>query len=250
MLKIFRSVLAVIGVVLLTNAAYLWTVSNCNVGLILLTVIGVLLVIYSIFMCGIHKLLNNRFGTWLKVFLLLATAYFAFTSTMIAMSANNDTATFSEDAVIVLGAAIRGEQVTRPLAYRLNAALTYHQLNPDAYIIVSGGQGNGENITEAEAMERYLTERGVNPEKIVPEIRATSTYENFLFSKQILDKLLPNGYEAAYITNGFHTFRAGRLAKSAGIMVHRMHARSSILTLLPDYLRECCAVGLMWITGK
>lgn len=250
MLKIFRSVLAVIGVVLLANAAYLWCVSNCNVGLILLTAIGAILVIYAAFMRLIHKLLDNKFGALVKVLLLLATAYFAFTSTMITMSATSDTATFNEDAVIVLGAAVRGEQVTLPLAYRLNAAINYHTLNPDAYIIVSGGQGNGENVTEAEAMEKYLTERGVNPEKIVPEIHATSTYENFLFSKQILDKLLPNGYEAAYITNGFHIFRAGRLAKTAGITVHRMHAQSSIITLLPDYLRECCAIGLMWITNK
>ena len=105
-------------------------------------------------------------------------------------------------------------------------------------------------ITEAEAMERYLIKKGVNPEVIIREEQATSTFENFLFSKEILDKKLSKNYKVAFITNRFHLFRAGRLAKSAGLSAQRMHADSDLITLLPDYLRECCAVGAMWLTGK
>lgn len=249
-LKLFRTLLGAVGTVFFINAAYLWCVSNCNTGLILLTLIGIVFMVYAAFTQGINRLLNNKFGTYVKILAFLGTVYFLFTSSMIAMSATTDTATFKEDAIIVLGAAVHGDQVTRPLAYRLDAAVRYHKINPDALIIVSGGRGHGESITEAEAMERYLTEKGVNPEKIVPEAHATSTYENFTFSKRILDKKFPDGYKTAYITNGFHIFRAGRLAKSAGLITQRMHAESNLLTLLPDYLRECCAVGLMWLTGR
>lgn len=247
---LFRIFLILIAMVLLLNAAYLWTVSNFNLGLLLLTILGGFLLLYALFSRLFHFLLNNRLGRWIKFFILLATAYFIFVSSAITMSAATDTASFKEDAVIVLGAGIHGEEVSRVLAYRLDAAVTYHKINPTAYIVVSGGQGAQESITEAEAMKRYLVKRGVDPAVILKEENATSTYENFLFSKQILDETFPDGYKVAFISNRFHLFRASRLAKSAGLSAQRMHADSDLVTLLPDYLRECCAIGYMWLTGK
>ena len=246
----FRLCLCVIGTILLTNATYLWVVSNFNLGLLLLTLLGVSVLTYSAFMGIIHKLLSNRIGAIIKCFLVLICAYFLFVSTLIATSAARDTANYSEEAVIVLGAGVHGEIVSKVLAYRLDAAVKYHKSNPKAYIIVSGGQGAQELITEAEAMERYLVQKGVNPEKIIKEERATSTLENFKYSKEILDKKFSDDYNVAYITNGFHLFRAGRLAKSAGLSAKRVRANSAITTLLPDYLRECLAIGAMWVKGN
>ncbi len=246
----FRLCLYIIATLLLANAAYLWVVSNFNLGLLLLTLLGGSILTYAIFMRLIHKLLDNRIGRIIKWLIVLCCAYFIFVATTITMSATTDTASFKEDAVIVLGAGVHGERVSKALAYRLDAAVRYHKVNPDAYIIVSGGQGAQETITEAEAMERYLIQKGVNSERIIKEEQATSTYENFLFSKKILDEMFPGEYKVAYITNSFHLFRAGRLAKSAGLNVQRVRAGTSAATLLPDYLRECCAVGAMWVRGK
>ena len=77
---------------------------------------------------------------------------------------------YDEDAIIVLGAGIRGEQVTRILANRLNTAIEYHKKNPSAKIIVTGDQGQGrrEFIPESLAMKRYLIAIGI-PEEIIFE---------------------------------------------------------------------------------
>ncbi len=245
-----RFILFLTAIIILVNVAYLWLVSNTNLGLILATVLGVLLLFYALIFDGFNRLLETRFGGTIKTILFICFIGFAFIASLITMSGNMDTVTFQEEAVIVLGAGIHGKTPSKPLIKRLETTLRYHKLNPEAYIVVTGGQGAQETITEAEAMKRYLEMHGVNPKKIIKEEQATSTYENFLFSKAILDETLANGYKTAYITNSFHTYRAGRVAKSAGLTASRMHAENELLTLLPDYLRESCAVFLYWLTGK
>ncbi len=250
MKKLFRILMGIFATILLINAAYLWAVSNCNTGLLLLTAIGGALLLYSLFFNIINHLLDNRFGSIIKTLIFIGAITFTFITTVITMSSTTDTVNFKENALIVLGGGIHGEEVTRPLAYRLNAAVLYHKKNPDALIVVSGGQGVQELITEAEAMERYLLRHGVAPEVIIREEQATSTYENFLYAKTLLDERLPKGYKTAYTTNRFHIYRAGRLAKSAGVIASRMQADSDWITLIPDYLRECCAIIKMWMIGK
>lgn len=248
---VFRLILGIIAAVLLLNAGYLWLVSNINLGLLLLTGIGSVFLLYSLLFDLINRLLDNKFGRIIQFFICIAAVFFVFTVTLISRSASTNTVNYKEDALIVLGAGIHGRQVSRPLAYRLNAAVTYHRKNPDAIIVVSGGQGPQELITEAEAMENYLLAKGVDPNKILREEQATSTYENFLFSKKLLDERLGNQYKVAYTTNNFHIYRAGRLAKSAGVTSPaRMRADSDWVSLLPDYLRECCAVAVMWLTNR
>lgn len=250
MKALFRMVLAVIALFILSNAGYLWLVSNYNLGLILTTALGAALLLYALLFDWINRLLDNRFGRVLKGLLLLLTATLIFVGTLISVAGRTDTVTYKEDAIIVLGAGIHGDQVSRVLAYRLDAALQYHKKNPDAFIVVSGGQGPQETISEAEAMERYLLARGAAPDKILREEQASSTYENFLYAKALLDGRLTKPYKTAYITNRFHIFRAGRVAKTAGLISTRLHASNDPMTILPDYLRECCAVAAFWIRGR
>ena len=65
----------------------------------------------------------------------------------------------------MLGAGIKGERVTLTLANRLNKAIEYHNANPESIIIVSGGQGRGEAISEAFAMKRYLVAHNIDEAK-------------------------------------------------------------------------------------
>ena len=104
----------------------------------------------------------------------------------IAVYGQYDNADYNEDAVIVLGAGINGDKVTYPLKVRLDKAIEYHKLNPDALIVVTGGQGFQETVTEAYAMEKYLVQNGVEASKIIKEEKATSTNENMRFSKKLL----------------------------------------------------------------
>ncbi|MBE7047978.1 MAG: YdcF family protein [Ruminococcaceae bacterium] len=245
----FRFLLATIGLLILMNAGYLWMVSNYNLGLLLATILGCVFLLYALLFNVINRLLRNTFGRIIKVSILITATIFIFISTLISVAGRSNTVTYQEDAIIVLGAGIHEEQVSRVLAYRLDTALQYHKMNPHALLVLSGGQGPGETISEAAAMERYLLARGADPAKIIREERATSTYENFLNSKELLDATLKTPYKIAYITNQFHMYRAGRIAVTAGLFPTRFHAQNDLITLLPDYLRECCAILNFWIRG-
>ena len=159
-----------------------------------------------------------------------------------------DNVNYNEDAVIVLGAGIRGDRVTVPLAYRLNAAIEYHKKNPDAMIVVTGGQGYQETITEAEAMEGYLLRKGVDPSKIIKEEKATSTNENMRFTKEILDEYFEGDYSVVVVTNNFHIYRGVQIAKMEGFeKVHHKHAGLKWYNMAPCYIRESLAVLKMWV---
>jgi len=165
----------------------------------------------------------------------------------IAVVGNIDTATFEEDAVIILGAGIRGDMISLPLAYRLNKGIEYINKNPNAVIVVTGGQGPQESITEALAMEKYLISKGIPKNKIIKEEKATSTYENFKFSKLLLDDYFKKPYKVTYITNDFHIYRAGQLAKIAGIDATSYGAELQWYAVPTTYLREFLAVLKLWV---
>jgi uncharacterized SAM-binding protein YcdF (DUF218 family) len=160
------------------------------------------------------------------------------------------TVTYREDAVLVLGAGIKGESVTKTLANRLDAALEYNQRNPDAPIIVSGGQGPGEYITEALAMERYLTAAGIAAEMIVKEEQAYSTYTNMVFSKALLNNLFNETQPTVVIvTNDFHMYRSAQFAKAAGITAAYLPAPTPWYGYPLNFCREAAAVIKMWFFG-
>ncbi|MEG0180910.1 MAG: YdcF family protein, partial [Peptostreptococcaceae bacterium] len=110
--------------------------------------------------------------------------------------------------LIVLGAGLDGYEVGNILKSRLDKAIEYYNLNKDTQIIVSGGQGKDELISEAEAMSRYLIEQGVNKKQIIKEDKATTTLENIKFSKEILKNRKDENEKLLIVTNEFHLTRA------------------------------------------
>lgn len=117
------------------------------------------------------------------------------------------------DHVIVLGAQVRGTVPSRALRRRMERAVAAAAENPDAVLILSGGQGRGEDITEAECMRNYLVEAGVEEERMILEDRSTSTHENLLFSDRLTG--CSKG-KCGIISNDFHICRALLMAKKAG----------------------------------
>ena len=117
------------------------------------------------------------------------------------------------DCVIVLGAQVRGERPSRALRRRLDRAAEYARENPDTFLILSGGQGPDEGISEAECMRRYLTKQGIPEERLRIEDRSTSTRENLIFSAEFLDKETDR---VGIVTNNFHIYRAMMLARGQG----------------------------------
>lgn len=142
------------------------------------------------------------------------------------------------DYIIVLGSRLNGDTPSQLLKYRLDAAFTYHQSFPKAMIIVSGGKGNGEYISEANAMKEYLIKKGINENLIIEEDKSTNTNENIIYSKKTLDSLNKDDYNVTIITNGFHCYRSKLLANKHNLTAHTYSAKENLNTALHYYIRE------------
>lgn len=243
-------VLSALGAAVFLNGIILCVLSNLNLGVILTVLLGLALLAGGIFYKKI--IYFTKKGVW-KAFknaiLFLLLAEFLLIG-FIAVYGQIDNVNYDEDAVLVLGAGIRGDQVTLPLKMRLDKAIAYNRKNPAAYIVVTGGRGFQETITEASAMERYLLAQGVSGGRIIKEENATSTNENMRFSKEILDSYFDTDYKIAVITNGFHIYRSVSIAKEEGFeTVSHLHAGLQWYNSIPCYLRESLAILKMWVLG-
>ena len=143
------------------------------------------------------------------------------------------------DYLVVLGAGLRGRSISASLLYRLETALDFHDMYPDVKIVVSGGQGKGEDMTEALAMRNFLVDNGVDPSLIIMEDKSTNTYENFLYSKNVLEEeTVKEDFTITIISNNFHMYRAKFLAKEVGFNTHGYPAPSHKASALVFYVRE------------
>lgn len=119
------------------------------------------------------------------------------------------------DCIIVLGCQVYGTTPSPFLAWRTEHALKLYKEGYGKYIIVSGGKGQGENISEAEAMKRYLISKGMEASKILIEDKSASTMANLINSKAIMDQ---KGLKTAIIvSNKYHLKRASLMAKQQNI---------------------------------
>jgi len=152
------------------------------------------------------------------------------------------------DVMIVLGAQWKQHGPSLVLKYRLDRAIQYLNENPQTIVIVSGGQGPDEPISEAEGMAGYLAAAGVDPERIYQEDESTNTYENLKFSKDMVDK---ENDEIVLVTSNYHVFRAEKLARAQGYRnIHGLAARG-YLPLQPNNLvREFCGVMKDFLMGN
>lgn len=117
--------------------------------------------------------------------------------------------------LLVLGCQVRGTEPSHTLRLRLDAAYDHLTANPDVKAVLSGGKGEHEDISEAQCMYNYLTEKGIDPDRLYLEDRSTTTNENIRFSEEIIEK---NGLDPglAIATDWYHEFRAGLICSRMG----------------------------------
>lgn len=154
----------------------------------------------------------------------------------------------AHDYIIVLGAGLlNGDQVSPLLKNRIDAALTAAQHQYDKFktrplIILSGGQGSDETIPEGVAMMAYAQGTGYPSDKLIAEQASKTTYENMLFSKQIvLDQGLDPA-KGAFATSDYHVFRAATYAQSVGLKVDGFGAHTRRYFIYNALLREYIAI--------
>lgn len=153
--------------------------------------------------------------------------------------------------VIVLGAGVNGTTPSMSLRDRLNATYDYLIANPDTICIVSGGQGPGEEITEAACMYNDLTARGIDPARVWQEDQATDTRENIANSLALIEaRTGTRPTEAGIVSSEYHLYRAGEFAKEQGLTSIGIPAETSWVSLRINYfLREIVAVWYYMIFG-
>ncbi|MCU5745254.1 YdcF family protein [Staphylococcus sp. SQ8-PEA] len=132
---------------------------------------------------------------------------------------------------LVLGAGIFTEEVTPMLASRLDKVIQVWSKHPRASIIVSGGQGADEPISEALAMKRYLVKNGVPDTVIIMETQSTSTFQNIEQSYKVLKDNQMLSSTIVCITSHFHILRALRFGQKFGLKMEGLGS-SSPLTFL------------------
>lgn len=152
------------------------------------------------------------------------------------------------DYLIVLGAQWKSTGPSEVLRRRLDKALDYLRENPETKVIVSGGQGGNESMTEAAGMREYLLQAGIEEERILVEDKSRNTYENLVFSGGFLDR---KENRVVIVTNNFHVFRAVSIAKKQGYARVEGMAASSVLGMGPNnLLREFLGVVKDFLVGN
>jgi len=122
------------------------------------------------------------------------------------------------DYVIIHGAGLLdGGRVSKLLADRIDKAIDLYRKDPTPPILIpSGGKGDDEAVSEAEAMAGYLRDKGIPDDKIILEDKSATTYENLVNSKAIIDSMEGRKY-TALVTSNYHVYRALRYCRKIGL---------------------------------
>ena len=174
----------------------------------------------------------------ITILLIIVILQFAVIEGLLIYNGRSDTEV-STEYIIVLGAGLNGETPSLALHERLLAGLRYLEKHPDTTVVVSGGQGRGETITEAEAMRRFFVSNGIDESRILLECRATSTMENFSFSRQLIEQKTGQPVsEITFVTNSFHILRSKILAGRNGFESHAISCKTPEQVIVQIYFRE------------
>ncbi|MDR2663569.1 MAG: YdcF family protein [Treponema sp.] len=196
---------------------------------------------------GIAKKFPKILKLFLKISLLAFTLSFIIIECVI-ISNMRTTSTSEADYVIILGCQVDGSIPSIPLTRRVNAAVKYLNENQNTNVVISGGQGPGENISEAEAMKRILLRNGIDEARIFEENNAKNTLENFQFSSELYNLAEKN---IIAISSDYHMFRALSIAKKLNYKNIKGLPCKSQLSALPVYLlREYAAVAYYMLSGR
>lgn len=223
-------------------------------------IIATALIFFEISLFFVTTKLSNTVILSLFGFLNLAVFYFGFIFILYSLTCllfNLFPLNQPVDYIIVLGAGLNKDKVTPLLASRIQAAITlYHKqeerFNHQPRLILSGGQGADEEISEALAMANYIHEEGYQLNTLYLEDKSTNTRENLIFSEKIARE--QDGISSfknkrvVLATNNYHLLRAGKLAAEQGIKVRGVGSKTRLYYLPTAFIREY--VGYLVMTKK
>ncbi len=152
------------------------------------------------------------------------------------------------DYLIILGAQIKEDGPSNILKARLDCAMEYLEENPETKVVVSGGQGSDEPMSEAERMRDYLVQNGIAEERILIEDNSVNTKQNLNFSAEYINI---EEDTVGIVTSNFHVYRSVKLAENQGYEnVCGISAKSHTFLLPANMLREFVCVVYYGLTGN
>lgn len=231
---------------LIANGIVMWRREGSGLANLLSLLAGVALLVVFGATAAAASLGRPPWLTGVALTLLVITGYFAFLfAALLAYSFlyggfRRET---QAEAIIVLGAGLIDGRVPPLLGARLDRAIRCRErsIGTDPVMVVSGGRGPDEPVTEAEAMCRYLREAGIPVERILLEGEATSTEENLRFSAALLARHGHTGKMVA-VTSNYHLFRTAVLARRLRLRLEVIGARTATYFVLSAFLREFAAL--------
>lgn len=166
------------------------------------------------------------------------------------------------DYVIVLGARVRGAKISNSLKQRLDRAIEYSEEYPNTVLVLSGGKGPGEDISEARAMYEYLQYNGIPADKLLIEDQSSDTVQNIEFSSAVIERQEYNREQAArahlmefyrerqdgdtikigILTSNYHIFRAELIARKLDVETVGVAASCDPILAVHLWIREAFAV--------
>lgn len=249
-------ILILIGIIIIVLFVIpLFRRSSFNIGTITGIGIGAILFLYGFFFAKV-----NHFIVWFWqktvgkiVELVIAAILLAIIglaiATTVCMIKYASMPAFSNGTVIVLGCKVNNTTPSIMLGERLNAAYKYLNENPKSHVIVSGGQGKGEDISEALAMYKWLTNKGIDSSRIVLEDTSTDTHENLMNCAKIIDELNSSNFRKdniVIITNEFHEYRSLKQANKLGFFASPYPAKTAWWLFPTFYVREMYGILEYW----
>lgn len=150
--------------------------------------------------------------------------------------------------IIIHGAGLLPDGTMTPLLKRRvdKALAIYYKCKKKPKIVVSGGKGSDEKISEAEAMANYLFSKGIARNQVILEKKSTNTYENLKFSKEILDEIENHGYyKCIFVTNNYHVLRTAFYARKLNLHAKGVGCHTAGYYLPSAFIREYLAVMKM-----
>ncbi len=189
---------------------------------------------------------DKKYFKVIKRLLTIFIIYFSLSFTVMSLFFMQQSSKEVDDAdvIIVLGPGlVNGDKVSLTLQGRLDKAFEVWQ-DLKRPIVVSGGQGSDETVSEAFAMKNYLVQKGVPEELIYLEDKSTSTLENFDYSQKIIDKN-NLGTNIVFVTNDFHVLRSSIYMKMANLEGTGVGSKSLFYLLPRFYSREYISLHLL-----
>ena len=167
---------------------------------------------------------GRRTPLWQRILLaviLLAVLVFAALEVYIGVH-SRDSLTGEPETMVIFGCQVKPDGPSVLLRDRLDTALAYLEDHPDMRVLVTGGKGDDEHVSEAQAMYDYLVERGVDGERITLEDRSRNTWQNVNYTMDLMEAqdwaltedvlLVSSGFHLARIELLWDRARAERLA--------------------------------------